>query len=77
MLKDKVNAAIQDIRPMLQADGGDIEVVSVSDDGKVEVKMQGACGTCPMALFTVKETVERMLKEAVPEVTEVVPIGLM
>jgi len=77
MLKDKVNAAIQDIRPMLQADGGDIEVVSVSEDGKVEVKMQGACGTCPMALFTVKETVERSLKEAVPEVTEVIPVGLM
>jgi Fe-S cluster biogenesis protein NfuA len=71
MLKEKVNTAIQDVRPSLQADGGDIEVVSVSEDGIVKVKLTGACGSCPYSLMTLKQGVESYLKKVVPEVKEV------
>jgi Fe-S cluster biogenesis protein NfuA len=71
MLKEKVNIAIQDVRPSLQADGGDIEVVSVSEDGIVKVKLTGACGSCPYSLMTLKQGVESYLKKVVPEVKEV------
>ena len=74
-MKDKVEEALNEIRPMLQADGGDIELVEVSDDGKVHVKLQGACAGCPGAMMTLKMGVERILKERIPEVTEVVPVG--
>jgi Fe-S cluster biogenesis protein NfuA len=67
----KVQAAIQDVRPSLQADGGDIEFVSVDDTGKVKVKLTGACHGCPMSQMTLKQGVERYLKKAVPEVTSV------
>jgi len=70
---DSVRKAIQDVRPSLQADGGDIELVSVSDDGKVSVRLTGACGSCPMAVMTLKQGVEAYLKKVVPGVTEVVP----
>lgn len=73
MLQEQVQNAINDVRPSLQADGGDIELVSVSDDGIVTVKLTGACGSCPMAQMTLKQGVERYLKKAVPEVKEVVP----
>lgn len=73
MLQEQVQIAINDVRPSLQADGGDIELVSVSDDGIVTVKLTGACGSCPMAQMTLKQGVERYLKKAVPEVKEVVP----
>lgn len=72
MLKEQVLKAIQDIRPSLQADGGDIELISVSDDGKVKVKLKGACGSCPMATMTLKNGVENYLKKVIPEVKEVV-----
>jgi len=72
MLFDKVQDAINDIRPSLQADGGDIELVSVGDDGGVTVKLKGACGSCPMSQMTLKQGVERYLKKAIPEVKEVV-----
>jgi Fe-S cluster biogenesis protein NfuA len=67
----KVQAAIQDVRPSLQADGGDIEFVSVDEAGKVKVKLTGACHGCPMSQMTLKQGVERYLKKAVPEVTSV------
>jgi Fe-S cluster biogenesis protein NfuA len=67
----KVQAAIQDVRPSLQADGGDIEFVSADDTGKVKVKLTGACHGCPMSQMTLKQGVERYLKKAVPEVTSV------
>jgi Fe-S cluster biogenesis protein NfuA len=73
MLLERIQEAINDVRPSLQADGGDIELVSVGDDGVVKVRLQGACGSCPMAMMTLKQGVERYLKKAVPEVTEVVP----
>jgi Fe-S cluster biogenesis protein NfuA len=69
---DNVNTAIQDVRPSLQADGGDIELISVSDEGKVTVRLKGACGSCPMAIMTLKQGVEAYLKKVIPDVTEVV-----
>ncbi len=69
---DSVNKAIQDVRPSLQADGGDIELVGVADDGKVTVRLKGACGSCPMAIMTLKQGVEAYLKKVIPEVSEVV-----
>jgi Fe-S cluster biogenesis protein NfuA len=69
MRKD-IEAALEKIRPALQADGGDVELVDVTD-GVVKVRLTGACGTCPMATMTLKSGVERILKEEVPEVKEV------
>ncbi len=71
MLKEKVEKAIQDVRPSLQADGGDIELVNVAENGKVTVKLTGACNGCPMAQMTLKDGVEKYLKKTVPEVTSV------
>lgn len=74
-MKDKVAAVIETIRPFLQADGGDIELVAVDEQtGKVSVRLQGACKGCPGARMTLKMGVERKLKEEVPEVTEVVAV---
>jgi Fe-S cluster biogenesis protein NfuA len=72
MLKEKVQQAIQNVRPSLQADGGDIELVSVSEEGKVTVRLTGACNGCPMAQMTLKQGVESYLKKEIPEVKEVV-----
>ncbi|MBL8967622.1 MAG: NifU family protein [Spirochaetaceae bacterium] len=72
MLKEKVQRAIQDVRPSLQADGGDIELVEVGEDGIVKVRLTGACGSCPMAVITLKQGVENYLKKVIPEVKEVV-----
>jgi Fe-S cluster biogenesis protein NfuA len=72
MLQEKVQKAIQDVRPSLQADGGDIELVNVAESGEVKVRLTGACNGCPMAQMTLKDGVERYLKKAVPEVTSVV-----
>jgi Fe-S cluster biogenesis protein NfuA len=72
MLQEKVQKAIQDVRPSLQADGGDIELINVSETGEVKVRLTGACNGCPMAQVTLKDGVERYLKKAVPEVTSVV-----
>ncbi|MCX7028116.1 MAG: NifU family protein [Spirochaetes bacterium] len=71
MLKELVNTAIQDVRPSLQADGGDIELVSVTEDGIVKVRLTGACGSCPYSLMTLKQGVESYLKKVVPAVKEV------
>ena len=74
-MKDKVANVIEAIRPLLQADGGDIELVSVDEEtGKVSVRLQGACKGCPGAQMTLKMGVERKLKEEIPEVTEVVAV---
>ena len=72
MLKETVQKAIQDVLPSLQPDGGDIELISVSDDGLVKVRLKGACGTCPMATMTLKNGVENYLKKVIPEVKSVV-----
>ncbi len=70
-MKEKVEAALNKIRPMLQADGGDVELVDVEEDGLVKVRLQGACAGCPMSQMTIKNGVEKILKEQVPEVSSV------
>ncbi len=69
-MREKVEKAIEKIRPFLQRDGGDIELVDVKD-GVVKVRLKGACGGCPMASMTLKEGVEKALKRDVPEVVSV------
>lgn len=69
-MREKVEEALQHIRPALQADGGDIELVSV-EGGVVKVRLRGACGSCPSALMTLKYGVEERLKEQIPEVESV------
>ncbi|HBE45884.1 MAG: NifU family protein [Spirochaetia bacterium] len=71
MLFEEVKSAIENVRPSLMADGGDIELVSVSDDGVVKVRLTGACGACPYSIMTLKQGVEAYLKKVVPQVTEV------
>ncbi|MCE5279636.1 MAG: NifU family protein [Planctomycetaceae bacterium] len=70
----QVGAVIDKIRPMLQADGGDIELVGIDSEGVVSVKLQGACKGCPGAKMTLKMGVERHLKQQVPGVTKVVAV---
>lgn len=72
-MREKVEAALAQIRPSLQADGGDVELVDVNE-GKVMLRLTGACGSCPMATMTLKLGIERVLKEQVPEVKEVIPV---
>lgn len=71
MLKDKVTKALEQIRPALQADGGDVELVDVTDDGVVKLRLKGACGCCPMSTYTLKMGIEQRLKEEIPEVKSV------
>lgn len=71
MMKIEVQQALEEIRPMLQADGGDVELVEVTEDGVVRVRLQGACHGCPMSQMTVKNGIERLLMERVAGVTEV------
>jgi Fe-S cluster biogenesis protein NfuA len=71
MIKEKVEKALGEIRPMLQADGGDVELVDASDDGVVKVRLKGACGCCPMSTHTLKMGIEQKLKEAIPEIKRV------
>jgi Fe-S cluster biogenesis protein NfuA len=73
-MKEKIEAALEKIRPSLQADGGNVELVEVTEDGVVKVKLTGACGGCPMSQMTLKAGIERVLKEEVPEVKEVVSV---
>lgn len=72
-MKEKIEAALDEIRPALQADGGGVDLVSVVD-GIVSVKLTGACGGCPMSTMTLKMGIERVLKEKIPEVKEVVAV---
>jgi len=73
-MKEKVELALNDIRPNLQADGGDVELVDVSDDGVVKLRLKGACGSCPMAKMTLKFGIEEVLKEKIPGIKEVVSV---
>ena len=72
-MREKIQAAIDRVRPALQADGGDVELVEVKD-GVVSVRLIGACGGCPMATMTLKSGIERTIREEVPEVKEVVAV---
>jgi Fe-S cluster biogenesis protein NfuA len=74
MLEEKIKTALETVRPSLQADGGDVEFVSVDNDGTVSLKLTGACGGCPMAQMTLKMGIENFLKKEIPEVSAVVGV---
>ncbi|MEA1986557.1 MAG: NifU family protein [Candidatus Marinimicrobia bacterium] len=70
----KVNEVLNSIRPALQMDGGDVELINVRDDNVIEVKLKGACGGCPMATMTLKMGIEREMQKQIPEVKEVISV---
>ena len=74
MLKETVQTALNEIRPALQADGGDVSLVDVTEEGVVKVKLTGACRGCPMGMQTLKMGIEKQLKEKVPGVSEVIGV---
>ncbi len=74
MLKESVQSALNEIKPSLQADGGSVELVDVSETGVVKVRLTGACSGCPMSAQTLKNGIERLLKSKVPGVSEVVGV---
>lgn len=74
-VEERVKEALDMFRPQLQADGGDMEYIGIDEMNRVHLRLVGACGSCPMAMMTLKMGVERYLKDAVPEVAEVVQDG--
>jgi len=74
MKKEEVKDVLDQIRPGLQADGGDVELVEITEDGIVKVRLVGACNGCPMSTLTLKNGIERTLKKKLPEVKEVVAV---
>lgn len=70
-LENRVREALQIVRPYLQADGGDVELVQVTKDGIVELRLTGACGTCPMSQMTLRAGIERALMRVIPEIRRV------
>ena len=73
-MKEKVEQALAKVRPMLSADGGNVELVEVTAEGVVKLKLTGACSGCPMSSMTLKMGIERLLKKEVPEVKEVIAV---
>ncbi|OGP68159.1 MAG: hypothetical protein A2W27_07645 [Deltaproteobacteria bacterium RBG_16_44_11] len=73
-MKEKVQKAIDLIRPGLQADGGDVELIDVSPDGVVKVKLTGACQGCPMSQMTLKMGIEKIIKSQIPDIKEVISV---
>jgi Fe-S cluster biogenesis protein NfuA len=73
-MKERIEAALDKIRPMLMADGGNVDLVEVTQDGIVKLKLTGTCGCCPMSQMTLKMGIEKLLKEEVPEIKEVIAI---
>ena len=73
-VRERVQGVINLIRPAVQADGGDIELVDVTDDGVVQIRFHGACHGCPSSTMTLQMGIERNLREKVPEITAVVPV---
>ena len=74
MLKEKVEDALSKVRPSLQADGGDVQLIDVDEEGVVKVKLQGACKGCPMSEMTLKMGIEKTIKQNVPEIAKVVTV---
>jgi Fe-S cluster biogenesis protein NfuA len=70
-MREKVEEALNQIRPSLQADGGDVELIEVTEDNVVKVRLTGACGGCPMSQITLKQGIERYLKTTIPELDRV------
>ncbi|MDD2679350.1 MAG: NifU family protein [Candidatus Omnitrophica bacterium] len=73
-MREKVEKALGKVRPMLEADGGNVELVEVTADGVVKLKLKGSCSCCPMSSMTLKAGIERIIKQEVPEVKEVIAI---
>ena len=73
-LKDKVQSVLNLIRPAVQADGGDIELVDVSPDGVVQIRFHGACHGCPSSTMTLQDGIQRNLREKIPEIKQVIPV---
>jgi len=72
--RQQVETVLDKIRPAIQADGGDVELINIREDGVVEVRLQGACKGCPMSTLTLKAGIERVVKEEIPEVKEVISV---
>jgi Fe-S cluster biogenesis protein NfuA len=72
--RDKLESVLDKVRPAIQADGGDVELVNIREDNVVEVRLKGACNGCPMATLTLKAGIERIVKEEIPEVVEVISV---
>ena len=73
-MRERVEKALDKIRPMLMADGGNVDLVEVTDDGIVKLKLTGSCGCCPMSSMTLKMGIERILKQEIPEIKEVIAL---
>ncbi len=73
-MKEKVEKALEKVRPMLMADGGNVDLVEVTPDGVVKLKLTGTCGCCPMSQMTLKAGIEKILKQEVPEAKEVIAL---
>ena len=73
-MREKVEEVLNDVRPALQAHGGDVKLIDVTEDGIVKVQLTGACGSCPMSQMTLKMGVEKELKQRLPEIKEVVAV---
>jgi len=70
-VKEKIRKALEEIRPNLQVDGGDVELIDVTSDGVVKVRLKGACAGCPLRQMTLTQGIERFLKEKIPEIKEI------
>lgn len=73
-MREKIEEALESIRPSLMADGGNVELVDVSEDGTVKVRMTGACGSCPMSQMTLSQGIEKAIRRHVPEVKEIISV---
>lgn len=73
-VRERVQEALDRIRPAIQMDGGDVQIVDVSDDGVVTVQLMGACGGCPLSTMTLKAGIERAIRQEVPEIKEIVAV---
>ncbi|SKA63341.1 NifU family protein [Desulfobaculum bizertense] len=67
-MREKIEKALEKVRPALQADGGDVELVNITEEGMVQVRLQGACKGCPMSQMTLKNGIERFILKEVPDV---------
>jgi len=72
--RERVQEVLDKVRPALQADGGDCELINVREDNVIEVRLQGACGSCPMSILTLKVGIESVMKDEIPEVVEVISV---
>ena len=73
-MREKIEKALDKVRPMLVADGGNVELIDVTSDGVVKLKLKGSCGCCQMSSMTLRNGIERILKQEVPEIKEVVAL---